>query len=109
MARLCDSAGVAFSIALIPTKERVYQSLIDADSELRQDPVLRELLAQEAEVDQRVRRFLQQRGISYIDLLPPLRDAVTHTRLYRLDEDGHPTAAGYSVIAREVAKAIAQH
>lgn len=109
MARLCDSAGVAFFIALIPTKERVYQSLIDADAELRQDPVLRQVLAQEAEVDQSVRRFLQPRGISYIDLLPPLRDAVSHTRIYRLDEDGHPTAAGYSVIAREVARAIAQH
>lgn len=109
MARLCDSAGVAFFIALIPTKERVYQSLIDADPELRQDRVLRELLAQEAEVDRRVRRFLQQRGISYIDLLPPLRDAVSHTRIYRLDEDGHPTAAGYSVIAREIARAIPQH
>jgi lysophospholipase L1-like esterase len=75
----------------------------------RKHPVLREVLAQEVEVDQRVRSFLQQRGISYIDLLPPLRDAVSHTRIYRLDEDGHPTAGGYSVIAREVASAIAQH
>jgi lysophospholipase L1-like esterase len=108
MARLCDSAGVALFIALIPTKERVYQSLIDADPELRKHPVLRKVLAQEVEVDQRVRRFLQQRRISYIDLLPPLRDAVSHTRIYRLDEDGHPTAGGYSVIARELARAIAR-
>lgn len=109
MARLCDSAGVALFIALIPTKERVYQPLIDADPELRQNPVLREVFVQEEEVDQRIRSFLQQRGISYIDLLPALRDAVSHTRIYRLDEDGHPTAEGYSVIAREVARAIAQH
>jgi lysophospholipase L1-like esterase len=109
MARLCDSAGVAFFIALIPTKERVYQPLIEADPELRQLAVLRKLLAHEGEVDQRVRRHLQQRGISYIDLLPPLRDATIHTRIYRPDDDGHPTAAGYSVIAREVARAIAQH
>ncbi len=108
MARLCDTAGLALSIALIPTKERVYQSLIQANPELRQHAVLRELIAQEGEVDQRVRRFLQERGISYIDLLPPLQDAAIHTRIYRLDDDGHPTAAGYSVIAREVARAIAQ-
>jgi lysophospholipase L1-like esterase len=109
MARLCDTAGVAFFIALIPTKERVYQSLIEADPELRQHAVLRALLAKEGELDQRVRRFLQERGISYIDLRPPLQDAATHTRIYRPDDDGHPTAAGYSVIAREVARAIAQH
>jgi lysophospholipase L1-like esterase len=109
MAHLCDSAGVAFFIALIPTKERVYQPLIEADPELRQHPVLREMLAYEREVDQRVHRFLQERGISYIDLLPPLQDAVSRTPIYPRDDDGHPTAAGYSVIAREVARAIAQH
>jgi hypothetical protein len=109
MARLCDTAGVAFFIALIPTKERVYQPLIEADPELRQHAVLRELLAQEGEVDQRVRRFLQERRISYIDLLPPLQDAASHTPIYRPDEDGHPIAPGYSIIAREVARAIAQH
>jgi len=109
MARLCDSAGVAFFIALIPTKERVYQPLIEADPELRQHPVLRELLAHEREVDQRVRRFLQERGIPHIELLPRMQDAVSHTPIYRPDDDGHPIAAGFSVIAREVANAIAQH
>jgi hypothetical protein len=109
MARLCDTAGVAFFIALIPTKERVYQYLIEADPELRQHAALRELLAQEGEVDQRVRRFLQERGISYIDLLAPLRDAAIHKPIYPPDDDGHFIAAGHSVIAREVAKAIAQH
>jgi lysophospholipase L1-like esterase len=108
MARLCDSAGVAFFIALIPTKERVYQPLIEADPELRQHAPLRELLAHEGEVDQRVRRFLQQRGISYIELLHPLQDAISRTPIYRSDDDGHPIAAGFSVIAREVARAIAQ-
>jgi lysophospholipase L1-like esterase len=109
MARLCDSAGVAFYIALIPTKERVYQSLIDADPELQQHALLREVLAQEGDVDQRVRRFLQEGGISYIDLLPPLQDAVRHMPIYPPHEDGHPNAAGYSVIARTVGRAIAQH
>jgi hypothetical protein len=108
MARLCDTSGLGFSIALIPTKERVYQSLIEADPELRKHPVLRELIVQEGEVDQRVRRFLQERGISYIDLLPALQDTVIHRRIYRPDDDGHPTAQGYAVIAREVARAIAQ-
>jgi lysophospholipase L1-like esterase len=109
MAQLCDSAGVAFFIALLPTKERVYQPLIEADPELRQHPALRELLAQEGEVDQRVRRFLHERGISYIDLLSPLQDAVRHTPIYPPNDDGHPTAAGYAVIAQAVARAIAEH
>lgn len=109
MAQLCDTAGVAFFIALIPTKERVYQSLIDADPELRQHAALRKLLVQEGEADQRVRRFLQERGISYIDLLPPLQDAVLHMPIYPPHEDGHPNAAGHSVIARAVGRAIAQH
>jgi lysophospholipase L1-like esterase len=108
MARLCDTAGVAFFIALIPSKERVYQSLIEADPELRRHAVLRAVLAQEAEADREVRRFLQERRISYIDLLTPLQNAAGHMAIYPADEDGHPIAAGYSVIAREVARAIAQ-
>ena len=109
MARLCDSAGVRLVIALIPTKERVYQSLIETDPALREHAVLRELLAQEGEVDHRVRAFLDQRGIAHVDLLPILQDALGHTAIYPPDEDGHPTAAGQAVIARAVGRAITRY
>jgi lysophospholipase L1-like esterase len=109
MARLCENAGVAFFIALIPTKERVYQPLIEADPALRQHAVLRELLAQEGEIDQKVRRFLQERGISYINLLSPLQGAASQRPIYPPHHDGHPNAAGHSVFARVVGRAIAQH
>jgi len=109
MARLCDSAGVRLFVALIPTKERVYQPLIEADPELRRHAVLRELLAQEGEADRNVRDFLEQHGIAHVDLLPSLRDALGHTPIYPPDEDGHPNAAGYAVIARAIGRAIARN
>ena len=106
MAQLCDSADVALTVALIPTKERVYQPLIEAAPGLRQNAELRRMLANEARADQEVRRFLEGKGIAYIDLLPPLREVVGRTPIYPPDDDGHPTAAGYAIIARAVGKAM---
>ena len=107
MARLCDSADVRLLVALIPTKERVYQPLIEADPDLRRHATLRELLAQEGEADRRIRRFLEQRGISYLDLLPALRGALGQAVIYPPNEDGHPSAAGHAVIARALSRAVA--
>jgi lysophospholipase L1-like esterase len=106
MARLCDSAGVRLFVALIPTKERVYQPLVETDPGLRDHAVLREELAQEGEADRRVRGFLKQHGIAYVDLLPSLRAALGHTAIYPPDDDGHPNAAGHAAIARAVGRAI---
>jgi lysophospholipase L1-like esterase len=106
MAQLCDSAGVALTVALIPTKERVYQPLIEADSALSRNAELRRMIANEAEADQEVRRFLEENKIGYVDLLPPLREVVGRAVIYPPDDDGHPTAAGYGVIARAVEKAM---
>ena len=44
--------------------------------------------------------------IGYVDLLPPLRAVVGRAVIYPPDDDGHPTAAGYAVIARAVEHAI---
>ena len=44
--------------------------------------------------------------IAYVDLLRPLWEMVGRTVIYPPDDDGHPTAAGYGVIARAVEKAM---
>jgi len=106
MARLCDSAGVALTIALIPTKERVYQPLIETDPALRQNEELRRLLANEAKADQEIRGFLEEKRIAYVELLPPFRAVVGRRAIYPSDDDGHPTAAGYAIIARTVGSAM---
>jgi hypothetical protein len=106
MARLCDSAGVALTIALIPTKERVYQPLIEADPALRQNEELRRVLANEAKADQEIRGFLEEKRIAYVELLPPLRAVVGRRAIYPSDDDGHPTAAGYAIIAEAVGSAM---
>ncbi|HKU61686.1 MAG TPA: SGNH/GDSL hydrolase family protein [Gemmatimonadales bacterium] len=106
MARLCDSAGVALTIALIPTKERVYQPLIEADPVVSRNAELRRMLANEAEANQEIRASLDEKGIHYVDLLSPLREVVGRTAIYAPDDDGHPTAAGYAVIARALSRAM---
>ena len=106
MGRLCDSAGVALTVALIPTKERVYQPLIEADPTVGRNAELRRMLANEEEADREVRRFLEENKVGYVDLLPPLRAVVGRAVIYPPDDDGHPTAAGYAVIARAVEHAI---
>ncbi len=49
---------------------------------------------------------MEENKLGYVDLLPPLREVVGRAVIYPPDDDGHPTAAGYGVIARAVDKAI---
>jgi len=91
---------------LIPTKERVYQRLIEADPALRQNGELRRMLANEAEADREIRGFLEEKRIAYVELLPPLREVVGRRAIYPPDDDGHPTAAGYAIIARAIGSAM---
>ncbi|MFL5517844.1 MAG: SGNH/GDSL hydrolase family protein [Gemmatimonadales bacterium] len=91
---------------MIPTKERVYQRLIEADPALRQNGELRRMLANEAEADREIRGFLEEKRIAYVELLPPLRAVVGRRAIYPSDDDGHPTAAGYAIIARAVGSAM---
>lgn len=106
MADECRAAGVHVLFALIPTKERVYGPWIARQRDLPEQAAFSALLRNEYEANRQVRQVLDRRGIRYVDLELPLREAATHTAIYPANEDGHPNADGYAVIAREVARAI---
>ena len=103
MERRCRRDGAALLILLIPTKERVHEELIGRDPNLANSESLRGLLDLEAQAHQRVVDFLTRTGIDYLDSLPALKRAVRNGPLYPANDDGHPDARGYKVLADEVA------
>jgi len=106
MAERCREVGAHFVVALIPTKERVHEPWIAGPAELSQYEIWDALLRNEHEVDRQLRQFLRDRGIPYLDLEGPLREAAARAAIYPLDRDGHPNSDGYAVIAHTVAQAI---
>jgi hypothetical protein len=106
MARRSAAAGIDLLVLLIPTKERVFQPWIETDSRLNGNAALRGLLRHENDADRRIQRFLRARGVAYLDLVEPLRQAAQRQAIYPADADGHPNAAGYAVFAQAVARVI---
>ena len=104
MAEDCRVAEVRLLLALIPTKERVHAPWFTSD--MPEYEALRRLVENESEADRRVREHLDARGIEYIDLTTPLREAAAVGPIYPANEDGHPNADGYAIIAKAVAGAI---
>ena len=73
-----------------------------------------EELAKLYEYESRVRestlRYLEEGGIDYIDALPALRAQLEQgPPPYPSDLDGHPNAAGYDAIARQVWAGLQEH
>jgi hypothetical protein len=97
--------GTRFLVALIPTKEWVYAPLV-GKLQGEKYATLQLLLEREGEVHRRVRTWLDQHGIAYVDLERPLQRAAAATPIYPDSKDGHPTSAGYAVIAQAVAEAL---
>jgi lysophospholipase L1-like esterase len=93
-------------VALIPTKERVHAPWILERSDLPGYEELRAAVRAEEEADREIRQYLDARGIRYLDLTVPMREAAAIRTIYPPHEDGHPVAAGYAVIADAVAGAI---
>ena len=47
-------------------------------------------------------RYFDANQMAWVDPLPDLRAAVDGERLYPAGRDGHPTGAGYRIVARAV-------
>lgn len=105
-AALCRERGIHLLVALIPTKERVHAPWILERSDLPGYEELRAAVQAEEDADREIRQYLDARGIRYLDLSVPMREAAANKMIYPPHEDGHPVAAGYAVIADAVAGAI---
>jgi len=85
--RLALEGGSLPLVVFLPSKEEVHLPLLGVTV---RDP------------SRGLRRALQEHGVDYVDLIPLFRErARAGTRLF-YEEDGHPNAAGYALIAEGV-------
>ena len=98
--------GVRLLVVLIPTKEGVYcDRLRQTGAQLPADFV--RLCDAEVRLRREFDEFMTAGNIAHLDAQPALARAAAQGQvLYPQDSDGHPRAAGYAVIAQEVAGAL---
>jgi lysophospholipase L1-like esterase len=101
---LCFNKSIDFVVVLIPTKESVFAEYIGKNGNLNNSDVIRRVLANEQQINQLMKNYFDEHSISYVDVLPDLMNAAPHVIPYPANEDGHPNAAGYEVIAKGVAR-----
>jgi len=102
IAKRCRAAGTDLLVVLLPTKENVFFPRVALPDSYRE---LEALAANEDRLKREWIADLTRQGISYIDVLDPLRRAVRQP--YPENLDGHPNPEGYAIIAREIATKIA--
>lgn len=97
------TAGVRLVVLLLPTKETVYAGLAGEST----SPDYQRLIAMERAARQSLIAHLDARGIDYFDARPALTAALeTGTAVYLTTADGHPSPAGYAVIAAALRDAL---
>ena len=100
------ATAVLVVLLLIPTKERAYCRHL-RESGVKMPESYLKLCDAETRASVEFVRFLVEQGIAHVDVTPVLESHVDRSiQLYPADSDGHPQAAGYEVIAREVAAAV---
>jgi hypothetical protein len=100
----CRKSGCSFSVVIIPTKETVFASYLQSDSQLKLKDVVNALITNEQVATTEVEKFLDDAGIPYVITLPALRERVTEQLYYRGPADMHPGPNGYRVIGETVAR-----
>lgn len=106
MSRRAAEKGACFAVVTIPTKEFVYGTAgDDPASRARSRAAYLALLDRERAVWDRVRSHLGQKGITYVDVAPALRERIARGEaMYPASTDGHPSTAGHDAIARDVVR-----
>src|SRR5215471_1532702 len=102
MSSITRKTGVRFMIVLIPTKELVFFDTFGGNADVKLRSVT-ELVDEEQTMWTELKNELRARGMSYIDVLPALRESLNEGESpYPLGADGHPNARGHKVIAAAV-------
>jgi lysophospholipase L1-like esterase len=101
---LVDEQNIQMLVVLIPTKETVYvEAMRDLYGTLSDDYL--RLIAAETDVREQLTDFMNANQIAWFDTLPALQASFDNNIIaYPPSIDGHPTAAGYQVIANAVAQ-----
>jgi hypothetical protein len=101
----CDEIGASCAVVLLPTKERVFADEALGRPDLKHGDALMRLVSDEAAVVGRIKSQLDAIGMPYVDLLRPF-ETLRSEGIYSTNQDIHPNARGYGVIAEEVATAM---
>jgi len=105
MSRRVAETGRCFAVVMIPTKEFVYGKA--GDDPASRAPARTSFLRgieQERAVWNRMREYLAEKGIAYVEVAPALsRRLGQGEAVFPFSTDGHPTAAGHDAIAQAVA------
>jgi len=103
-----QAAGIEFVVLLIPTKEMVFDEVVQQDSANFSATYFR-LIEQETLFWHESKKFLEKQGIGYVDSLPALRAALQQgDQPYQISHDGHPNAIGHRVISELVLREIVE-
>lgn len=96
---------VVFTI--IPSKELVYAKKVSSEA-LQVPKDYQTLVTRErANLEQLVKYFQTYSHVGYVDVLKPLQElAMQDAMIYPEDSNGHPLAAGYETIGKEIAKTV---
>jgi hypothetical protein len=109
MNEACRANGCSFGVVIIPTKETVFASELQAKPGLPLKDALNRVISNERVARSELGAFLDQQRIPYVDTLPPLRRAIGDELYARTTADMHPGRNGYRVIAAEVSGFLRQH
>lgn len=100
-----DEHGVKLLVLLIPTKELVYDDLMQREG--RSTGTYSRLVGMENRAREEVKSWCTEKHIACVDALPELRNAIARRQpIYPSTTESHPNAAGYAVLAATVAKAL---
>jgi lysophospholipase L1-like esterase len=108
MHQSADRAGMRVIILLLPTKESVYDGLLDGASDRACLDVVRRVVANERTARERIIDRLAAEHTDYVDALPALRAAAARNteRLFLRSGDSHPNGNGYRIIAADVQRRL---
>lgn len=107
MNEIAADANIEFKVLMVPTKELVYSDVLSESGEMGAHPDMEAAIRNEEAIRADLFQFLGDSKLSYVDPLPVLREAL-RTRVIYPFNDGHPNAAGYRLIAEQIAAALAE-
>lgn len=102
MNELAEKNDTRFIVVIIPTKEMVFSSYIEGNTDLLASEKIDRLIRSEREVDRITRDYFTEHGIEYIDVLEPLQAKTDKEQLYPNNYGGHTNENGYRIIAESI-------